>query len=92
MNAKTQELLNVLQNEEAMNAFGQAKSVEEALEILKANGLEMTAEELRVAKANLSSAPKEGELGEEDLETVSGGVNWYKIGQGIMLILEGIFS
>ena len=42
--------MNVLQNEETMNAFGQAKSVEEALEILKANGLEMTAEELQQLK------------------------------------------
>ena len=92
MNAKTQELLNVLQNEETMYAFGQAKSVEESLEILKANGLEMSAEELRVAKADLASTPKEGELGEEDLEAVAGGVNWYKIGKGILEILEGIFS
>ena len=40
----------------------------------------------------LAEANKEGELGEEDLETVSGGVNWYKIGKGVLLILEGIFS
>ena len=40
----------------------------------------------------LAEANKEGELGEADLETVSGGVNLIKIAKGILMVLEGIFS
>ena len=48
-----------------------AKSAEELLEIAKANGVEMTAEEAATYFAQLN--PKSGELSDNELDNVSGG-------------------
>ena len=47
-----------------------AKSAEELLELVKAEGVEMTAEEAEVRFAELN---KKGELADEELDNVSGG-------------------
>ena len=48
-----------------------AKSVEELLEIAKANNVEMTADEAATYFAQLN--PKSGELDDDDLDSVAGG-------------------
>ena len=48
------------------------KSAEELLELAKANGVEMTADEAKTYFAQLN--PKSGELNDDDLDLVSGGV------------------
>lgn len=48
----------------------QAASIEEMQEILKANGVEMTAAEMQKI---LDEATPQGELTDEDLDTVAGG-------------------
>ena len=48
-----------------------AKSAEELLEIAKANGVDMTADEAKTYFAQLS--PKSGELDDDDLDNVAGG-------------------
>ena len=47
------------------------KSAEELLEIAKANGVEMTADEAKTYFAQLT--PKSGELDDDDLDNVAGG-------------------
>ena len=49
-----------------------AKTAEELLELAKANGVEMTADEAATYFAQLN--PKSGELNDDDLDLVSGGV------------------
>ena len=48
-----------------------AKSAEELLELAKANGVEMTADEAATYFAQLN--PKSGELDDDDLDAVAGG-------------------
>ena len=48
-----------------------AKSAEELLEVAKAGGVEMTADEAATYFAQLN--PKSGELDDDDLETIAGG-------------------
>lgn len=68
---------------EALNAAG---SNEEVLKILKDNGLEVTADDMdEVVKALQTSAP-EGELGENDLENVAGGIG---LGTAIGIVRVG---
>ena len=50
-----------------------AKSAEELLELAKANGVEMTADEAKTYFAQLN--PKSGELDDDDLDAVSGGAS-----------------
>ena len=50
-----------------------AKTAEELLELAKANGMEMTADEAKTYFAQLN--PKSGELNDDDLDLVSGGVD-----------------
>jgi len=49
-----------------------AKTAEELLELAKANGMEITADEAATYFAQLN--PKSGELNDDDLDLVSGGV------------------
>ena len=48
-----------------------AKTAEELLELAKANGVEMTADEAKTYFAQLN--PKSGELSDDDLDAVAGG-------------------
>ena len=48
-----------------------AKTAEELLELAKANGVEMTADEAKTYFAQLN--PKSGELDDDDLDNVAGG-------------------
>ena len=58
-------------NAEMIEKAKVAKSVEELLEIAKANNIEMTADEAATYFAQLN--PKSGELSDDDLDNVSGG-------------------
>ena len=58
-------------NAEMIEKAKTAKSVEELLEIAKANGVEMTEDEAKTYFAQLN--PKSGELDEDLLVNVSGG-------------------
>ena len=51
----------------------EAKSAEELLELAKANGVEMTADEAATYFAQLN--PKSGELSDDDLDGIAGGAN-----------------
>ena len=59
------------ENEEFVKALAAAESEEAALKLFADNGVDITTEELSEIKANATS---QGELGEEDLEDVAGGV------------------
>ena len=59
-------------NAEMIEKAKAAKSVEELLEIAKANNIEMTADEAKTYFAQLN--PKSGELSDDDLDAVAGGV------------------
>ena len=58
-------------NAEMIEKAKAAKSVEELLEIAKANNIEMTADEAATYFAQLN--PKSGELNDDDLDNVAGG-------------------
>ena len=58
-------------NAEMIEKAKAAKSAEELLELAKANGVEMTADEAATYFAQLN--PKSGELGDDDLDAVAGG-------------------
>ena len=57
---------------EMMEKAKAAKTAEELLELAKANGMEITADEAKTYFAQLN--PKSGELNDDDLDLVSGGV------------------
>ena len=62
---------------EIMEKLKAAKSAEELLDIAKANGEELTAEQAKVAYDRLCGS---GELSDDDLEKVAGGAadeEWY---------------
>ena len=64
---------------EIMAKLKAAKSAEELLEIAKANGKELTAEQ---AKTLFDGLPGSGELSDDDLDKIAGGVEdkeWFKI-------------
>lgn len=58
-------------NKEMIEKVKGAKSAEELLELAKANGVEMSADEAATYFAQLS--PKSGELDDDELDTVAGG-------------------
>ena len=58
-------------NAEMIEKAKAAESVEQLLEIAKANNVEMTADEVATYFAQLN--PKSGELSDDDLDAVSGG-------------------
>ena len=58
-------------NAEMIEKAKAAKSAEELLELAKANGVEMTADEAATYFAQLN--PKSGELDDDDLDAVAGG-------------------
>ena len=58
-------------NAEMIEKAKTVKSAEELLELVKANGVEMTADEAATYFAQLN--PKSGELDDNDLDNVSGG-------------------
>ena len=58
-------------NAEMIEKAKVAKSVEELLEIAKANNIEMTADEAKTYFAQLT--PMSGELSDDDLDAVAGG-------------------
>jgi len=60
-------------NAEMIEKAKVAKTAEELLEIAKANGVEMTADEAATYFAQLN--PKSGELDDDELVNVSGGCN-----------------
>ena len=61
---------------EQMNKAKSAKSAEELLEMAKAEGVEMTAEE---AAKYFTSLHTEGELNEDELATIAGGKQEYSV-------------
>lgn len=63
------EIMELVMNEEFKAAAGKVETLEEALELCKAHGIEITAEELVEA----IKKSQNDELNEADLENVSGG-------------------
>ena len=64
---------------ELLQKLSVAKSPEELLEIAKANGEELTAEQAKVAYDRLCGS---GELSDDDLDKIAGGAadeEWFKI-------------
>ena len=71
MNEKMQELMN---NKEFMEKFEKTTSIEEYQQLLAANGVDTTVEELKTGFKQISSlVGKEGELPVEVLDAVAGG-------------------
>lgn len=64
------DLETLMQNEEFNSRMEACETVEEAAEIMREYGLEVTTEQLQAAL----NIEKEGELGEEALENVAGGI------------------
>ena len=62
-------------SEELKEKLGKAENLEEVVKILTEEGLEVTKEELEAALAQ----GENGELSEEALSAVSGGINWRRI-------------
>ena len=62
-------------SEELKEKLGKAESLDEVVKILTEEGLEVTKEELEAALAQ----GENGELSEEALSAVSGGINWRRI-------------
>ena len=63
-------------NEEAIAKAKQAKSVEELLTLAKESGVEMTAEQAQDIFAQLNQKP--GELSDDELDNVAGGVGAFE--------------
>lgn len=72
------------ENEEFVKALAAVQSEEDALKLFADKGVDITPEELAEIKAN-ATAP--GELGEEDLEDVAGGVIVSLLSQAAALAL-----
>ena len=60
--------------EEQLAKIKAAKTAEELIAIAKAEGIEATEEQI---KAQFDAMHKESVLADEELESVSGGVQWY---------------
>ena len=65
-------------NAEMIEKAKTVKSAEELLELAKANGMEITADEAKTYFAQLN--PKSGELDDDDLDAVAGGTDKNKEG------------
>ena len=63
------EIKELVQNEDFRKAMSAAQSLEEVMDLLKANGLEVSEEDLNALLAQRQT----GELDEEALENVAGG-------------------
>ena len=71
----TMNIVNTLMNnKEFMKSIAMADTVEELQALFAANGLEMTIEEIEQALESVSAQPADGELSEESLDNVNGGV------------------
>ena len=79
--------------QEMIEKAKEAKSAEELLEIAKANGVDMTADEAAAYFAQLN--PKCGELDDDDLDNVSGGCGTQytpKFAVGDHVIERGLYN
>ena len=74
-------------NAEMIEKAKVAKSVEELLEIAKANGVEMTAEEAATYFAQLN--PQSGELDDDALDGVAGGCGSTYVPDGTIRVTSG---
>ncbi len=79
-------LKEALNNEEIAKKFETAGSMEEVLGILKDNGVEATEEELFAAIGEMGEQG-DGELSDESLEKVAGGVNFFGLGAKVLLMM-----
>lgn len=71
MSEKVNQILNLLnENEEVASAFEKAESVEAAVALLNQHGVTITADEF----AQCAKEFEDGEMSEEMLDTVSGGI------------------
>lgn len=61
---------------EMMEKLENAANVEEVLSILRDNGIEMTADDLKKAVSGSVAAGEDGELSEDSLDNISGG-GWF---------------
>ncbi len=84
-----------LENEEFCTAFLQAGNVENLVQLLNKNGIEATADEVteivnegNAALAAVKDAP-DGELTEDELESVAGGKGWRRFFRGVASVVSG---
>jgi len=77
MNEKSKKLLD---NENFMQSLKECKTIEEALELCKQQGVNFTEEEMESFVSKLNSISESmKELNEYDLKNIVGGVDWEKL-------------
>ena len=64
-----------MENKEIFEKLKEAKSAEELVEIAKANGAEITAEDAQTLFSQISG----GEISDEELEEISGGIVYHNL-------------
>ena len=64
-----------MENKEIFAKLKEAKSAEELVEIAKANGAEITAEDAQTLFSQISG----GEISDEELEEISGGIVYHNL-------------
>lgn len=85
MNEK--ELLEQLKNDPAfIEEIRKAEGAEEIAKLFMAKGIEVTAAQIE----SLLQEDGEGELSEEDLDNVAGGITEILVGIGVLLFLAGL--
>ena len=81
---------NLMQDTELMQKLENVKSAEEIIALLGEQGLEVSEENAQAALAALNS---NGELSEEDLEKVAGGVGpWGLIAAGAVVLVVALYG
>lgn len=79
------DLEKLMQNEEFTKKLESAQNLDEVLAMVKEQGVEITKEEVEAARKKLD----EGELDENSLEDVAGGIaGWIMIGGGIRALAK----
>ena len=69
-----QNMQKLMENEELVKGMVDAKTPEELVDVMKANGVELEEGLTPEAAFEKAQAAKSGELGEDDLENVNGGI------------------
>ncbi|MCH5187247.1 MAG: hypothetical protein J1F63_02500 [Oscillospiraceae bacterium] len=78
----------LVENEEAVKAFSATQNVTERVDVLKQYGIDVTEAELSACESILINT-KDGELTEENLKSVSGGL---LISIGAVVLVGGLYA
>lgn len=90
---KNEKLVMIFQNEEFKHESQGMKTAEDLQKLLAKYGLELTMDEVYGLCAQIACSQKDGELDEEDLETVSGGAAWVAVAAiGLGVVCIGSFA